>query len=293
MKNWDKPIQATPPSIVIPYKNPQPAEVSKQETEFQKFGDTYGTYGDSYGSLNTLFSGLAFTILILSLFMQRQELQAQRQELEAQRNEIKESNNIAEGQRVITEQQAELIQQQIHDTKVQNFYNTLFKFLDEKRRKIERLEFSRTDGVKGHYIFEYFLSSVLYRMRQIEPHSEEILSIPDDRLAICIDEVIKTGHARTKKTLLENEYFEYISFILLFIKQHEHLGIVNTSINILVSYQDINEMYCMFIVSLKDNELKGYIREYALLRKLNTYNDTDKHILALVHRTIGNKAYKS
>lgn len=290
VENRDKPIQATPPSIVIPYKHPQTVEVSKQETELQKFGDTYGTYGDSYGSLNTLFSGLAFAILIISLFMQRQELQAQRQELEAQRNEIKESNNIAEGQRVITEQQAELIQQQIHDTKVQNFYNTLFKFLDEKRRKIEALELTKSSQIKGFYVLEMFVTYSLNYLKSVYVHKDLIDSEPIDQLQLIFDNIIQKGHENTKYQLIHSDYFEYICFILRFIEEQKNLGIENTAIKIFISHLSIDEMSCIFFVSLQNEELQNFILKYALLKKLNTYKP-DEHFLALVDKTLGEESY--
>lgn len=166
MQNMDKSVNEEKTQIIIPFKDPQPARVVKQETQFEKIGEKYGTFGDSYGSLNTLFSGLAFATLIISLFMQRKELQAQREELEAQRNEIKESNKIAESQRLITEQQAKLIEQQIKDTNVQNFYNTLFKYLEEKQRKISLFKLDYNTPIIGEKVFQTFASSFERNLNQ-------------------------------------------------------------------------------------------------------------------------------
>ncbi|MBB4835452.1 hypothetical protein [Acinetobacter schindleri] len=284
--------------MVIPYTldamlttEPTSSEsVAEEKTKFQKIGDQYGTYGDSYGSLNTLFSGLAFAILIISLFMQRQELQAQRQELEAQRNEIKESNAIADKQREITEQQAELNAQQIHDAKVENFYNLLFRFLDEKRRKIENLELSLQSRARGNYVFKYFLDGALKPLQARFLYANHIESETDEDIQLIFEDVIDYGHSASKDALIESEYFEYTCFILRFIEEYAELGITDTAIKIFVSYQSINEMFCMFIISLDDEELQSYIKKYALLRKLNTY-DGDKHLMNLIDKVLGEEAY--
>lgn len=293
----DAPEQETV-QIVIPYKfdsllstEPTSSEsLAEEKTRFQNIGDQYGAYGDSYGSLNTLFSGLAFAILIISLFMQRQELQAQRQELEAQRNEIKESNAIADKQREITEQQAKLNAQQIHDAKVQNFYNLLFRFLDEKRRKIDDLELTRSSQARGNYVFEHFLKGALKPIQARFLYADHIASETAEEVELLFEDIISNGHSSSRNALLESEYFEYICFILRFIEEHKNLGITETAIKIFVSYQSINEMFCMFIISLEDEELQSYIKKYALLRKLNTY-EGDKHLMALIDKTIGEEAY--
>lgn len=298
MQFMDEKLPQQPAPIVVPYTpGATPANGSKvvdsediERTKFQKVGDQYGTYGDSYGSLNTLFSGLAFAILIISLFMQRQELQAQRQELEAQRNEIKESNAIADKQRQITEQQATLNAQQIHDAKVQNFYNLLFRFLDEKRRKIEELELSPESRIKGRYIFDRFVEGALNYLQISYEEPNEIENSSDEELSSLYENFIQEGHELSNASLKYNEYFEYICFILRFIKQNESLGILNNAIKIFISYQSINEMSCMFFISLEDEELQNYIKEYALLRKVNKY-DADYHFAALVNRTLGKEAY--
>jgi|GEM_PF-1318832 len=298
MQFMDEKLPQQPTPIVVPYKlGATPANGSKvvdsediERTKFQKVGDQYGTYGDSYGSLNTLFSGLAFAFLIISLFMQRQELQAQRQELEAQRLEIKESNAIADRQREITQQQAELNAQQIHDAKVQNFYSLLFKFLEEKRRKIEDLKLSRENVVKGNYIFKLFVDSVLQRLKDRYLYAKHIELASYEELHLIFEVLIKEGHTKSKNTLLENEYFEYLCFILRFIEENSKLGITKTAIKIFVSYQSINEMFCMFIISLEDEELQNYIEKYALLRKLNTY-EADPHLIELIYKTIDEEAY--
>ena len=294
----EKPPQQPAP-IVVPYK---PGAIlvtgSKtvesediEKTKFQKIGDQYGTYGDSYGSLNTLFSGLAFAILIISLFMQRQELQAQRQELEAQRNEIKESNAIADKQREITEQQAKLNAQQIHDARVQNFYTLLFKFLDEKRKKIEDLEFSKKSDITGNYVFARFVDYVLNRIKSSYLYPEDLTGANINELDALIDELINNGHEYTNYLFIDFDYIEYICFILRFIEEHKNLGIVDTAINIFISQQTINEMTVISIISLRNKELKNFIIKWKLLRKMNTY-EPDEHFQALIDRTIGEEAYK-
>lgn len=289
VQNRDEPIQVTPPSIVIPYKHPQPVEVSKQETEFQKFGDTYGTYGDSYGSLNTLFSGLAFAILIISLFMQRQELQAQRQELEAQRNEIKESNNIAEGQRVITEQQAELIQQQIYDAKVQNFYNTLFKFLEEKQRKIALLALHSSNITVGEKVLDRFTTNFRHRYAIKYPNITSLHSVEREEIYTFYDESFILAKESIYDQISENEIIEYIKFILSYIEENEGLNVTRNAINIFISYQSFHEMFCMFIYSEKNEPLKNLVNKYALLRKINTYEN--KYTNMLISKIADQESY--
>lgn len=298
MQSMDEKLPQQPAPIVVPYKpGATPANGSKvvdsediERTKFQKLGDQYGTYGDSYGSLNTLFSGLAFAFLIISLFMQRQELQAQRQELEAQRNEIKESNAIADQQRLITQQQKDLNEQQIHDAKVQNFYNLLFRFLDEKNRKIGDLELARESKARGNYVFEYFLTGALRPLKARFLYANLIEDETDEEIHLMFEDLIENGHTASRNTLIENEYFEYLCFILRFIEEHENLEITETAIKIFISYQSINEMYCMFIISLEDEELQSYIKKYTLLRKLNTY-DGDKHLMNLIDKVLGEEAY--
>ena len=298
MQSMDEELPKQPAPIVIPYKPGvipsikavDVQSIDKEKTKFQKIGDQYGTYGDSYGSLNTLFSGLAFAILIISLFMQRQELQAQRLELEEQRKEIKESNTIADKQREITEQQAALNAQQIHDAKVQNFYNLLFRFLDEKNRKIGDLELSRESKARGNYVFEYFLNGVLRYLRSRFLYANLIEDETDEEIRLMFEDLIENGHTVSRNTLIENEYFEYLCFILRFIEDHESLEITETAIKIFISYQSINEMFCMFIISLEDQELQSYIIKYALLRKLNTY-DGDEHLMNLIDKVSGEEAY--
>lgn len=260
------------------------------EIKLAQTGETFGTFGDTYGALNTLFSGLAFSILILSLFLQRKELQAQRKELSAQRGEIAKSNEIAEHQRLITQQQKELNEQQIQDAKVQNFYTLLFKFLDEKRRKIDELELTNSSEVKGDYVFDRFIKGALQRLKASYIDKKLVETTPIDELKLIIENLIISGHKITKNILNESEYFEYICFILRFIEENKNLGITDNAIKIFVSYQSINEMISMFIFSLEDEELKNFIIKYALLRKLNTYV-ADEYILALVNRTLDENSY--
>ena len=254
-------------------------------------GTTFGTFGDTYGALNTLFSGLAFGILILSLFLQGKELQAQRKELEAQRKEIKESNVIADKQREITEQQKDLNAQQFHNAQVQNFYNLFFRFLDKKKRKVEDLELTRESKARGNYVFEHFLKGALKPIQARFLYADHIASETAEEVELLFEDIISNGHSSSRNALLESEYFEYICFILRFIEEHKNLEITETAIKIFVSYQSINEMFCMFIISLEDEELQSYIKKYALLRKLNTYEGSNDHFMELIDKTVGAKAY--
>ncbi|WP_150128996.1 hypothetical protein [Acinetobacter sp. LoGeW2-3] len=298
MQYMDDAPQQKSVQMVIPYTfdamlttEPTSSEsVAEEKSKFQNIGDQYGTYGDSYGSLNTLFSGLAFAILIISLFMQRQELQAQRQELEAQRNEIKESNAIADKQREITEQQAKLNEQQLYDAKVQNFYTLLFKFLDEKQRKIDTL--SLGGSTHGDNVFRHFNINILHELRAIYLSTELIDSANNDELENII--ILKSAYAHklNQYKLLSNEVFEYINFILSFIEQHQHLDITKTAIEIFISYQSFNEMIAMFFISFDEVRIKEFILKYRLMRKLNNYVEED-YYLALVDKTLGQRSYMS
>lgn len=307
MQFMDEPLSNENPKVIVPFKPnlEKKAVESESESKFQKVGETYGTYGDSYGSLNTLFSGLAFAVLIISLFMQRQELRAQREELEAQRNEIKESNaiadaqrEIAEKQRLITEQQAELNKQQIQDAKVQNFYNLLFKLLDEKKNKVKSLEIARDSQIKGNYVFDRFIYKAENTIKlSFSYHIENLKKSNKDKCFSVIVASSKEAQISTKNTLIEEEYFEYICFILRYIKDHDHLKTTNNAIKIFISYQTINEMYAMFITSIsncycqKNNELSTFITDYALLRKINTYHKEDDFFPTIINKTLGEDSY--
>lgn len=290
MTYMDEAATTPPAKIVIPYKTPQEIEPNDSETNYQKIGNHYGTYGDSYGSLNTLFSGLAFSMLIISVFMQRKELQAQREELEAQRNEIKESNDIARQQREITKQQADLNAQQIHDAKVQNFFTLLFKFLDEKRRKVDDLGWPHLTPDKASTIFDVFIDNSIHHFKSCYLDLNSIKNDHYDEIELIFEDLIMAGHNSTFNCFLKNSYFEHTCFILRFIEENENLGIRDNAIKIFSSYQSVNEMATMFIISLDNNELKDFILKYALLRKLSTY-DSDKHFLFLVDKILGKKSY--
>lgn len=307
MQFMDEPLANENAKVIVPFKPnlEEKAVESESESKFQKVGETYGTYGDSYGSLNTLFSGLAFAVLIISLFMQRQELRAQREELEAQRNEIKESNAIAdaqraiaEKQRLITEQQADLNQQQIYDAKVQNFYTLLFKFLDEKRRKIDELELSRSGNIRGQYVFDRFHEYAVHRLNGSFLETNAISNSHIDELNLVIIDAVNEGYENTNNTIIENEYFEYICFILRYIDENEHLGITQNAIKIFISFQSFSEMFAMFLIARKDalelqeNELEDFVLKYSLLRKINTHQlFDDGYILELIQQTLGEKSY--
>ena len=302
MQFMDEPLENENPKVIVPFKPnlEQKAVESESESKFQKVGEAYGTYGDSYGSLNTLFSGLAFAVLIISLFMQRQELRAQREELEAQRNEIKESNaianeqrKIAEKQRLITEQQAQLNKQQILDAKVQNFYTLLFKFLDEKRRKIHELE-DQVTGTSSRKFnpFDLFISRIDDDLKILDEHiSEDHLNIENSELIDVLTKCITEYEERYSNHIVKLEFFDFTCFILNFIADHEHLGITKNAIEIFVSYQSFDEMYSMFLYSIFDETLQEYIIKYSLLRKLNTYQSKSGYLQVLADSVLGEKSY--
>lgn len=246
-----------------------------------------GTFGDTYGALNTLFSGLAFAVLILSLFLQRKELEAQRIELEAQRHEIKESNAIAEAQRKITEQQATLIEQQLLDSKVQAFYQLLFKYLDEKNRKVENL---RSGNAHGKIVLEAFSNCILNYLKNLYLTAKDFNNADDEALNIDFNEILHDTHNRTSDSIRKGEYNEFLCFILKFIETNASLGIVEHAIEMFVSFQTIDEMHCMAYLAYDDGELTEYIKKYALLRKVNTFED-DELFLAFIERLYGADSY--
>ncbi|MDM1022089.1 hypothetical protein QSV37_17595 [Acinetobacter sp. VNK23] len=263
------------PKVMIPLKPSAMVPELINPNDFNKIGEKFGTYGDSYGSLNTLFSGFAFAILIISLFMQRQELAAQRKELEAQRHEIKESNAIAEAQRKITEQQAQLIEQQLLDSKSQAFYQLFFKYLEEKQRKLGSLGSHINSKVPGEIVLKDFRISFENRFFELFKDSKHLEDIDTDILDNVLNQALLFAKNSTSNKLMESEYFEYVCFILRFIEENKSIGIVDNAIKTFIAYQSVNEMYCMLLLALEDEELYDFIEKYTLLRKINTYDDPD------------------
>ena len=135
-----------------------------------------------------------------------------------------------------------------------------------------------------------FIKGALNHLKASYIDENLLKTTPIDELELIFEDLISSGHQSTKNILDESQYFEYICFILRFIEEHKNLGISETAIKIFISYQDVNEMSCMFIASLEDEELKNFIIKYALLRKLNTY-EADRHLLALVDRIVGEESY--
>lgn len=301
-KDSQQPQQTT--QIVIPYQldvmlktnptEPKPENEGTEKTQFQIIGDQFGAFGDSYGSLNTLFSGLAFAFLVASLYLQRKELQAQRVEIADQKEEIKRGNEIADGQKTITDQQRLLIQQQLHDSKVQNFYSLLFKFLEEKHRKVEEMDSLITTGtLTGNTQFDKFIFHIDEYfsgfLDNIDLNSSEIKK---EELKDIITHAVIIANENTKNVILDEEYVEYLCFILRFIESHNDLGITDDAIKIFISYQSFNEAYCMFLfaIFLNDLELQDFISKYALLRKLNTYHNENETFSNLVYYLFGDDA---
>lgn len=257
--------------------------------DFNSIGERFGTYGDAYGSLNTLFSGFAFAILIISLFMQRQELKEQRKELAAQREEISKSNDIAEEQRKITEQQSSLINQQLIDSKTQAFYQLLFKYLDEKNRKLESLKYRDQSAISGNRLLKRFRKTFERQFSESFPDHSKIKKIDLVILENTLDQAIQFANDDTNNQFIESEYFEYICFILRFIKANENLGITGNAVRTFIAYQSIDEMYCMLLIAIFDNELFDYIEKFSLLRKINTYDDD--YLQSLVFKFYTESAY--
>ncbi|WP_311165483.1 hypothetical protein [Acinetobacter pittii] len=231
---------------IIPFKLSEIITERVDLNNFQKVGEHFGTYGDSYGSLNTLFSGFAFAILIISLFMQRQELKEQRKELEAQRLEIKESNDIAEAQRKITEQQATLIEQQIKDANVQSFYQLLFKYLEEKNRKVDSLGSSQYSGL--HMLGKFIKAFI--RDAGISGNFKNISSINLSTIDGLIIGSLHSAHYSTNQTLKKLRYAEYLNFIFNYIHNNKDLGITDNAISMFIAYTSFLEFLCMFCLAL-------------------------------------------
>lgn len=276
----------------VPYKIPDPSEL-KGNSQYNSMGEKYGTYGDMYGSLNTLFSGFAFATLIISLILQMLELHAQRKEIQESNSIADEQRKIASKQGVITEQQKDLNKQQIHDAKVQNFYTLLFKFLDEKRRKIDEIE-EREMGanLKKFSPFDLFISRIEDDLRILDEHiSEDHLNVENSDLIDVLRKCILDYENRYSNSIVKSEFFDFTCFILDFISDNEHLGITKNAIEIFVSYQSFDEMYSMFLYSIFDETLQEYIIKYSLLRKLNTYQAKSGYLQILADSLLGEKSY--
>ena len=271
--------------IVIPYQidamlktEPESsAPIEEEKTKFQKVGDMYGTYGDSYGSLNTLFSGLAFAFLVASLYLQRKELQAQRLEIEDQKKETQRSNEIADEQRQIAANQEILISNQLSEGQKQNFYNLLFKFLDEKNERFSRLT------IRSKRPNEY-------------PDSlrDDFLKIFSQSLSLAIKDPIYTGDDKEflKETIKRKissmylnqtsahgtsfedySYFEYFVSILDFIKSNSVYNRDESITLIFISYLTKHETICMaYYAAVKNPILFEYIEEFSLLRNIDSFH---------------------
>lgn len=267
---------------IIPFKLSEMITERVDPSNFQKVGEHFGTYGDSYGSLNTLFSGFAFAILIISLFMQRQELKEQRKELEAQRLEIKESNDIAEAQRKITEQQATLIEQQIKDANVQSFYQLLFKYLEEKNRKVDSLGSSQYSGL---HMLDKFIKEFI-REPGMSGNFKYISSINLNSFDGLILSSLYSAHDSTDQTLKKSRYAEYLNFIFNYIHNNKDLGITDNAITMFIAYTSFLEFLCMFCLALHNDELLGYIRKYNIIDRLDCDPEENEYIFALLDRKL-------
>lgn len=272
---------------IIPFKLSEIKNERVDPNNFQKVGENFGTYGDSYGSLNTLFSGFAFAILIISLFMQRQELKEQRKELEAQRLEIKQSNDIAEAQRKITEQQATLIEKQIKDSKIQSFYQTLFKYLDEKNRKIESLD---NLTITSFNLFESFLSSFHEELAGYGD-SSYFDSMSDQNFDSLVSESFTIAYENTDSNLKNLNFDKYMNFIFNFIKNHKDLGIENDAINIVISFLSLNEIIYLSYLGIYDIDLHENIEHYSLLRQFNNLDIVNNYFITIIRKKYSEKSF--
>lgn len=276
----------------VPYKIPDPSEL-KGNSQYNSMGEKYGTYGDMYGSLNTLFSGFAFATLIISLILQMLELHAQRKEIQESNSIADEQRKIASKQGEITEQQKVLNEQQIHDAKVQNFYTLLFKFLDEKRRKINEIEDQLTGSNSRKYNpFDLFIYAIEDDLVILNEHIlDNHLNVENSDLIDVLHRSITDYEEKRDNKIVKSEFFDFTRFILNFIEDHEYLGVSEQAIEIFISYQSFNEMYSMFLYSIYDETLQNYIIKYSLLRKLNAYHRKSDYLKILADNLIGESSY--
>ncbi|MNE17755.1 hypothetical protein D3C80_1107490 [compost metagenome] len=231
----------------------------------------YGTFGDSYGALNTLFSGLAFATLIITLFLQRKELQLQREE-------VAESNTIAKTQTGISDQQAQLIFQQIQESQKQNFYNLFLKFVEEKNLKKSNLmikDWSRRGiDIYGNEVFKHFASNFIGNLDKSvipsPPNDDGCYYNEFEEIIEKLSESYENSIRNYSMKFEEFYFFEYIEFILNFIKQNQSLIEINQVIKMFLSYFTFHETICMACIALiKMPNLEQYINELGLLREIN------------------------
>lgn len=271
--------QNTPITVPFNQKYNDDLPYDEKKSYAQKIGEKYGTYGDTYGSLNTLFSGWAFALLLISLFMQRQELQAQRKELAAQRMEAKESNNIAEKQRVIADQQASLIYDQIREAQKQNFHTLLFKFFDDKNLKVSKLiirfrSATIRDSV-GNEVFKDFGENFKTELGSVDvpivPNDDGSLDTERENQIKRLEGIYYYVSENYHFNFEESYYFEFIEFILGFIKKNQSLTEIDQIIEIFLSNFTFHEIICMASIAvIKKPNLEKYINEFGLLRNINS-----------------------
>ncbi|WP_336164396.1 hypothetical protein [Acinetobacter sp. 85] len=232
---------------------------------------SYGTFGDSFGALNTLFSGLAFSTLIITLFLQRKELQLQREE-------VQESNDIAKTQTRISNQQAKLISQQIQESQKQNFYNLFLKFVEEKNLKKSNLMIKvwgqRDTNIYGNEVFKHFASNFIGNLdKSVIPSPPKDDGSYYNEFEEIIEKLSESYENSSRNYSMKFEefyFFEYIEFILNFIKQNQSLIEINQVIRMFLSYFTFHETICMACIALiKMPNLEQYINELGLLREIN------------------------
>lgn len=262
----------------------------EQKSYFEKIGEKYGTYGDAYGSLNTLFSGWAFALLLISLFMQRQELQAQRKELAAQRDEISKSNDIAEQQRGITEQQAKLLEQQIKDTKIQNFNQVLFQFLDEKKLRLDSI---KQDNVEAHKILRMYAMSFLDTLEiiNLEDINEENKDDSIFQIKNLLDHAYLDINIKFDEPFERILYFDFIADLIIFIEENAEIENIKISINILKMYMTHDEILCFAWLAAINPDFTDLFIEYGLLSSFK--GDDFPHAYNVLELIFSDKAFKT
>lgn len=266
------------PKIVIPYQvnamlitESPPIEIEEEKTQFQRLGDLYGTYGDSYGSLNTLFSGLAFTFLVASLILQRKELHAQRLEIQDQKDEIIKSNAIADQQRQIAANQEVLISSQLSEGQKQNFYNLLFKFLDEKNNRFSRLKINPKLPNGGDEFMKIYSEALSKSIADLYGAGYDPEIMKQNNMNALTNKYHEIARYYAK-SFEDYSYFEYFISILNFIKKNALYNQDETVTQIFLSNLTKHETICLaYYAVLKNPVLFEYIEKFSLLRNLDYF----------------------
>lgn len=264
----------------IPKKNETVVNNIEQNNEsdklknFKAIGEKYGTYGDTYGSLNTLFSGLASALLLITMFMQRRELQDQREE-------IKRSNDIADQQRIIGENQEKLIQQQIKDTRLQNFNSTFFKYLDEKKNKLNNLTLTYGNTINGETCFTFYKGLLLESTKKCQTaisyytaNKQLNIDVTEVIVGILIDD-LNDAEKQTQNLIDSSNYFEYYHFIFEFLETTSAPEDFEKNLKVFISFCSTNELICFLWHAISNVDYFLAVKKYNLLELINFKNHSN------------------